>query len=241
MNEIMAVEVTKKEDAFMNQIIESKGANLPSTIEDIINVFEFTDFKAKAWKILANKTSKLEEQAEIHQAAIRSGQQWGIAALYAKKRMGEITMKMTTSTGQRDLGTKEYQGKIKTLEKNGVHKKNYVFAEQMAKNPDIVDEVIESAKQHNEIPTEKAVINTIRARRVKEKNEIAKEKQEKRRSNEVTDQAKTYFDSIKGFKSALEFAITDAKNGSFAPESKNFIAKKHNELKNLMSELEQII
>ena len=237
MNELAVVEVKQKEEEFVRSIVESKGANLPGTIDEIVNVFEFTDFKARAWKILAQKTSKLEEQAELHQAAIRSGQQWGIAALYAQKRIGEITREMTETNEYGIGGVSRKRSKPET----GLSYRGYADAERIAANPEILEEVIESAKKHGEIPTKTAVLNTIRSRNVEKNNRLVKEKHDKKRVEQVDDAVKQYFDSIKGFKSAIEYAIIDANGGKFAQESINILKKKHAEVKSLFEKLEASI
>ena len=98
MNDLIAVDVNEQEKQFMNQIIQSKGANLPDTIDDIVKVFEFTDLKAKAFKLLSSKMSKLDEQVELHQAALRSGQSffWLINSNMAEiKTIADITIRVT--------------------------------------------------------------------------------------------------------------------------------------------------
>ena len=69
----------KQKEDFINEIIETKGEKLPVVFQDAIKIFEFTDFEAKAWKMLIDKLSKLSDQKEAHETALASGQQWGIA------------------------------------------------------------------------------------------------------------------------------------------------------------------
>lgn len=249
MNELVTMQVKKEEEQFMNMIIQSKGSNLPASVEEVLSVFEFTDFKAKAWRIFASKTSKLSEQADIHQAAIRSGQQWGIAALYAQKRMGEITMEMPKGKPlHKKYQDSSSEGKETKMANVGISRDTYERAEDIARHPEILEKAIEEAKEKNEIPTRGGVLKKIFQHKQEEQNkwreqhnEEAREKQNKKRLNESDDQVKVYLESIKGFKSALDLAIVDATNGKYSPESKNFIVKKHNQLKELMTQLEELI
>lgn len=245
MNSLVALnKVTSDEEQLMHEIVSSKGSNLPATIEDVINVFEFTDFKAKAWKILAGKMSKLDEQSELYHSALRSGQQWGIASLYAQKRMGEITRDMPTFQGVKNNLTRrsgEVEPKQEKLKSKGIDHHTYQDAEKIANNPEILDRVIESAKKRDEIPTKRSVLNVINVEAHKKVKERDRARSDKRIANEKTQAVKDYYDVMKGFKAGVDSAIISAKYGDFAPEGKNFLIKKHNELKNLMDSLEALI
>jgi len=244
MNDLIEVEKFKQnEDELVNAIVNSKGDNLPAVLDDVIEVFEFTDFKAKAWKILSSKLGKLDEQTELYQSAIRSGQQWGIAALYAQKRMGEITKEMPHGKPIH----KKYQpsslpyGKEDKLKNIGIPLKKAHEAEQIAAHPDILDDVIESSTKRGEIPTKTAVLNAIRIEKQKESNERAKRKGDKKIINEATTATKDYYDSVKGFEQAIKTALLNARVGKFAPEGLNFMIKKHDKIRQLLKQLEEAL
>jgi len=68
------------------------------------------------------------------------------AALYAQKRMGEITRDMPVKSGRSasrvgitPAGTIP---KMERLSNEGINRKKYSEAEQLAKNPEILDRVI---------------------------------------------------------------------------------------------------
>ncbi len=243
--DLMAIDqfVDDQED-FMNAIIESKGGNLPVKVEQVLSIFEFTDFKARAWKMMADKMKKLEEHSEAHNSALRSGQKWGIAALYAQKRMGDITGKMPAARGNRFhpvVVDKTTGSKLKTLKDQGISKSTYFEAEQIANNPEILERVIESSKQRGEIPTKTAVLNTIRVEKAKERTDKADKKSADKLDKQKPQAVSDYYESIKGFKAAINFAIIAAERGKFAPEGKNFLVKKNNEIRNMMNKLEELV
>ena len=130
---------------------------------------------------------------------------------------------------------------METLRNKGISQAMYESAEQLAKHPEILESVIENAKKRNEIPTKTAVLGRISFDNHRKRNEKAKEKSEKKQANEKTQAVKDYYDVIKGFKFGINNAIVSAKYGDFSPEGKNFLIKKHNEIKNLMIELEELI
>jgi hypothetical protein len=248
MNDLMVLENVKSDESrFMNEIIQSRGSNLPDNIEQVLPIFEFTDLKAKAFKMLADKMNKLEAQAEISEAANRSARQWSIASLYAQKRMGEITREMPVKNstpftrpevhGDRTLSV----GKKESLANEGIHYKVYQDAERIAAHPEILERVIESAEKTNDIPTKAQVLNTIRAQKQKEVNARVREKSDSRIVNETTTATKDYYDSVKGFEQAIKTAILNSKVGKFAPEGLNFMIKKHDVIRNLLKELEETI
>ena len=106
MNQLATIDTfNQNEESFMKELVETKGANLPANAGEVLNIFEFTDFKAKAWKIMADKLGKLDEQTEAYNSALRSGQHWGIAALYSQKRMGEITKGIEAGENLRNTET----------------------------------------------------------------------------------------------------------------------------------------
>ena len=257
MNDLIQIEKYKgNEEALMNEIIQSKGANLPDKIDDVINIFEFTDFKAKAWKMLSDKTKKIEDQSELYQSAQRSAQKWSITSLYAQKRMGELTRDIQANTNTRfvnrkiKMGTNDDVNEYRLGAENnrdgrkaGIPTATWRDAERMAKHPEILDRVIEKAKSSEtiEIPTKTAVLNTIRVETQKEVNERAKRKGDAKIINETTTATKDYYDSLKGFEASINTALLNAQVGKFAPEGKNFMIKKHDKIRQLLNELEEAI
>jgi hypothetical protein len=245
MNELVTLDKAKNnEEEFLNELIESKGDNLPAKVDDVLRVFEFTDWKAKAFKSLSDKLGRLEDQTEAYHSALRSGQNWGIAALYAQKRMGEITRAMPRQRNNQwnsaEVSTTA-ESKSKTLADQGVSAHHYKEAERIASHPDILEASIKAAKKHNEIPTKTAVLNRIRAEQAQQTsqkvNARLKDKIDKQRPKAVAD----YFDAMKIFKHAISLAKIAAERGKFDPAGKNFLVKKREEINNLMKEIEDLV
>jgi len=240
MNELVTIsEYAENQDQMMNDIIETRGANLPATIEDVVQIFEFTDFKAKAFKIMADKCKKLDDQSEIYHSALRSGQKWGIATLYSQKIMGEITREMPKAGGK-DTPI-NIPRKHHLLEENGVSSTFTYDAEKLANNPGILEEVIQKAEEKGEIPTKKDVLNTIRIKDAEDRDKRSEEKRVIKQVKETPRAVKEYFTAIKEYNKALDFALEVAKRSLFAEESLGIIQTKHNEIKIKMNDLEELV
>jgi hypothetical protein len=248
MNSLITVEKAKAdEEKFMNEIITTRGGCLPDKVEDVISIFEFTDFKAKAFKMLSDKIKNIEDQADLYQSAQRSAQKWSITSLYAQKRMGELTREVPAEKNPRNIsfmadGVNEKRSYLNADGNKGkLTHRVWADAETIAKHPDVLDRVVERAKDKNEIPTKSAVLNTIRIERQKEINTRAKRKGDAKIVNETTTATKDYYDQLKGFKTSIDLAIKNAEVGKFAPEGKNFMIKKHNEIRSLLKQLEELL
>ena len=99
-NSLVTVDSVKREEnEVINAIIESKGANLPDTIEEIIPMIEFSKARATAFRALCDASRKVGEQEELNRAALESGQRWGVVHLYGIRRLGELTREMPRQRG----------------------------------------------------------------------------------------------------------------------------------------------
>lgn len=125
--------------------------------------------------------------------------------------------------------------------KAGIPTSTWRDAERMAKHPEILDRVVEHAKAKDEIPTKTGVLNAIRIETQKTVNERAKRKGDAKIINETTTATKDYYDSIKGFENSIKTAILNAEVGKFAPEGKNFMIKKHDNIRSLLNQLEELL
>lgn len=183
MNDIVSTnKLRDDQDDFVNAIIESKGANLPATIDEIIPILAFSKAKADAFMALSDAAGKVKEQEELNQAALASGQRWGIVHLYGQKRLGEITREMPTAQGVNEpkrLGGVSAEPKQAVLRTQGVTHQAASDAERIAAHPEIMEKVIEDAKERGDIPTKGAVLSRIKAESYKERlDNIPKEKED---------------------------------------------------------------
>ena len=91
MNELVTIDKLKQDEGyFINSIIESEGGTLPAVISDILPILSFTKAKAVAFRSLVTSTKNIEDQKEINQAALESGQRYAQVALYSEAKLGDM-------------------------------------------------------------------------------------------------------------------------------------------------------
>lgn len=224
----------QNEDSFLNALITSKGANLPAELEQVFCIFEFTDLKAKAFKALSDTLSKFEDQQKAYAEAHTNSQKWSIAAIYAFKRMGEITREMPTAEAYSNYPVAERPatGKMETLKSQGIDKHTYQDAERAANHPELLHEVIEDAIDRGDYVTKTAVLRRIKEEEKKEKETIYSPTES--RPKIVTD----YCAALKLFQERLEMALVGARRGLFDVEEIKQIFEKHDCIRDLMKEVE---
>jgi len=116
--------------------------------------------------------------------------------------------------------------------------KNYWENEEMSNNPETLDRVIKNAEEHGEIPTKTTVLNTIRVEKMREKDSERVIKKNDKLVKDIPKAVKDYFNAMADFKDELKLACEVARRDLFSPESINIIKKKHEEIRNVMDELE---
>lgn len=162
MNELVQIDkLNSDQDAFAMAIIASHGENLPDTIQEIIPILAFSKAKMEAFNALSDAARKVQDQEALNKAALESGQRWGIVHLYGQKRLGEITPEVP-----RENQRKSYDGTVVRSiggTKSGISERQWTDAERIAKHPEIMEKVIEDAKERGDIPTKGAVLSRIKA------------------------------------------------------------------------------
>lgn len=184
MNELVTVDrLRSDEERFIRSIIESNGAGLPATIEEIIPILAFSKAKMEAYKALSDAVKKVGQQEHLNAEALASGQRWGIVHLYGQKRLGEITREMPKARagkgerGRENVITGSVITKEHRLNEAGLTSKGHAIsdAERIAANPEVLDRVVERAKDRGEIPTKTEVLREIKFDAVKKRGEQPRE------------------------------------------------------------------
>jgi hypothetical protein len=176
--------LAREQEEFAIAIVESKGANLPATIEEIIPVLAFSQARMKAYNALSDAAQKVQDQEELNRAALESGQRWGIVHLYGQKRLGEITRDMPVGKGRSIPACGSKQAVLAT---EGLGTQNVSDAERIAAHPEILNRVIEEAKESGDIPTKGQVLREIKAEKTREAAEQYKQEvTEKKEKIEAT-------------------------------------------------------
>ena len=202
------------------------------------------------------KADVLDIPEEQRSTMLAEGQRIGEILLRAEAKIGELSK----SIPQEQAGG--YIGGVKKMSDDGKYKheklglKNKIHlanAQAINNHPNVVDKVIKQAKENDDIPTKTAVINQIRyekaEKRIAENSHYRESKQINKEVDKSTENAQNYFNAIKEYKRvlksstedytrALKLAINAKSKGFFAPESRNFMKKKHDEIAELFAELQ---
>ena len=181
------------------------------------------------------------ELAETDRAVkLQEGQAIGKALLDVEAKIGELLPEPSLVTAVPGGDRKRLPGHI---DRGSAHK-----ARTIANNPEAVAAVIKEAEDNDDIPTKTAVINKVRAEkaetRARDAEGRAAEKKETAVDKEVQGNkrfVREYFDSARAFGKVVEKALVGAKAGKFDPDSKNFTITKHDDIRDLMNKLEELI
>lgn len=193
---------------------------------------------------MAKKVGGMQEQVN---AWIREGQAVGEYELKGQQWLGKIAKE----TERGDTTPKKHLppggGDVPKWQRLGFKsQKAMEQAEFLEAHPKEVKEVIKEAKEENDLPSKGAVRSKVRAKRAEDIAKRAKE-----RAAEVIEKGKAkavknvphgvseYFEAVKVFRDKLMLTVEGAKRERwFAPESINIVVGKHNEIRELLAELE---
>ena len=206
------------------------------------------------------KADVLDIPEEQRSTMLAEGQRIGEILLRAEAKIGELSKSIE---GQKISVLRRAKGNhVEEFKKTGTQKHeklglqskiHLANAQAINNHPDVVDKVIKQAKENDDIPTKTAVINQIRyekaEKRIAENSHYRESKQINKEVDKSTENAQNYFNAIKEYKRvlksstedytrALKLAINAKSKGFFAPESRNFMKKKHDEIAELFAELQ---
>jgi len=137
--------------------IQLHKKNLPDNIKDIQKFILIGKEQLKAYQSKLKLIDKLDMAQDVRQQALDDTQYMGTALLWAEAKMGELLKPLSNPTASRE-GRRQ-------LPKGITHKQSH-YAQQLADNKDIIEEVIEEAKEHEDIPTKREVIRKIKEKKV---------------------------------------------------------------------------
>jgi hypothetical protein len=147
----------------MNDLILKKE-NLPSNIEDLKKFILIGEARLKSYQGIIHAIKGLPDAKNARDRAIQDGQRMGTALLYAESKMGEMLKNCPSHTGR-----------TKHLPENITHKQSH-YAQKLANNTDLIEEVIKESKEYEDLPTKRAVFKKIEERERQHRIEGEKEK-----------------------------------------------------------------
>ena len=152
-----------------NDIIERSQAQLPDTLEDLTQFVLVGKAKLNAYMIKLQTVNKLSTAQEIRDQTLKEAQEVSTALIAAEQRIGELLLAIPKAQGKRsDIETssidiEEVKTKTETIKDMGYSKDEASDYQQMAKNPEVVQRVIEDALANGDVVTKSQVLKEIKA------------------------------------------------------------------------------
>jgi len=136
---------------------------LPDTIEKLSTFILIGREKLKAQQAKLKAIEIFGESQESVAAALEDTQSTATILLWAEARMGEILKAIPDKKASSGGGTRSLPP--------GINKKQSHYAQQLASNPKIIEEVVESAIKRKEIPRRQEALRAIKKKSREEKKE----------------------------------------------------------------------
>lgn len=157
-----------QEDETVNEIAIREEPQLPDTIEDLTQFVLVGKANLNAYLLKLQTVNRLSVAQEIRDQTLREAQEISTALIAAEQKIGELLLAIPTSQGRRtdketsvERSTK-VETKNQTIERMGYGTTEAKDYQQMAKNPEVVQKVIDEAMERGEVVTKASVMREIK-------------------------------------------------------------------------------
>lgn len=165
----------------MNELAE-RTVNLPDTIEDLTQFVLVGKAKLNAYMLKLQAINKLSVAQEIREQTLKETQELNAALFAAEQRIGELLLAIPKQSGGdrksdniKNRGASNFEkSKAETISDMGYTKDEASNYQRMAKNPEIVQKVLDEAVANGTVATKAQVMKEIRKADA-EKAELRKE------------------------------------------------------------------
>lgn len=149
-------------------MIERSQTQLPDTLEDLTQFVLVGKAKLNAYMIKLQTVNKLSTAQEIRDQTLREAQEVSTALIAAEQRIGELLLAIPKATGNQYTSAnsthiEKAKTKSETIKDMGYSKDEASDYQQMAKNPEVVQRVIEDALANGDVITKTQVLKEIKA------------------------------------------------------------------------------
>ena len=151
------------------ELIKYDPGLLDRPIEELAPISFIGQAAVAGYRSLVGRLDSLPMTEEQKGKTLKDGQDAGRMLLAIETRIGELLPEDL----RKIPGRGGAWGSVKTTPE-GMTKRSVFNARTIAKNPDVVDEVISEAVENEDIPTKTAVLAKIKARNVAKKHPAAK-------------------------------------------------------------------
>ena len=157
----------------MNDIIEN-SVQLPDTLEDLTQFVLIGKAKLNAYMLKLQTVNRLTTAQEIRDQTLKEAQEISTALIAAEQRIGELLLSIPKQAGASNFSRDEEKLKTKgeTIKEMGYGKNEAADYQQMAKNPEVVQKVIDAALANGDVVTKAQVLREIKAEKDRVKAEM---------------------------------------------------------------------
>lgn len=139
-------------------------AQLPDTIEDLTQFVLVGKAKLQAYMLKLQTVNKLSVAQEIRDQTLKEAQEVSTALIAAEQRIGELLLAIPKQAGAVNFSRDEEKLKTKgeTIKEMGYGKNEAADYQQMARNPEVVQKVIEDALANGDVVAKSQVMKEIK-------------------------------------------------------------------------------
>lgn len=166
----------------MNELTVKEFAGLPEKIEDLTKFVLFGREKLKSVRAEIRAIDQLTLATDVREQKLAEAQMLSGALLDAERKIGEFTLTMPKDnsfrgnqwqrfTGEplpqegRRAGEEPPKSKTERIQELGLNKMQVKRFEVLAKNPDVVEQVKQEARENDDIPTRSRVLQLVKEKR----------------------------------------------------------------------------
>ncbi len=146
----------------MEQITPYSGQKLPDNLEDLTQFVLVGKAKLQAYMLKLQTVNKLSTAQEIRDQTLKEAQEISTALIAAEQRIGELLLNIPKASGQYAESENRPVSKNTIVKEMGYSKDEASDYQRMAKNPQVVQKVIDDAIANGEIVTKESVMREIK-------------------------------------------------------------------------------
>ena len=151
-----------QEDETVNEIAIREEPQLPDTIEDLTQFVLVGKANLNAYLLKLQTVNRLSVAQEIRDQTLKETQELSTALIAAEQRIGEILLAIPKRSGNYSEGKNRPVSKNTVAKEMGYTKDDVSDYQQMAKNPEVVQKVIDEAMERGEVVTKASVMREIK-------------------------------------------------------------------------------
>lgn len=185
------------------ELINYAPKQLPDNLVDLTQFLLINKSKLNAYRLKLKTINKFSDAKAIHEQTLKEAQELSAAVITAEQRIGEILDATPTAQGRRtdiiettsSTRIEEVKTKSEIIAEMGYSKDEASDYQRMAKNPEVVDQVVKDKLAAGELVTRSDVMKQIKAHdkelRQKDTELKKKDSQIERLKSKISDLEKT--------------------------------------------------